>query len=425
MLAATSAAIIDSADKSNLHKILRRFFGDSSCGGDVRCLSCEPSHATVLSMTVSTLIDQQLLGRRDSNGSVSMSAISTLRVDVYKDQLGMTFGTYEHLGDYRLRPLDAVVPDVYWKDHVAVNDLIGEITSDREDTLIKKVADRIATHHGLPSINVSFIGNSQYCFRYNESDYVVSVGVDHLTGGLHAVALIEDTDVENINNNILSQEALWTPCYAPSGDETRSTDAHLDSQYIVFVGDSELYFRINVFRSRSDNKLFATGETQDAYELYEPYIDSPIRSQLWVPTPAEYLTRDLRSDSTDGLIETFKKRIERQSLLPISQVLVREDQFIICDLSDPNCKNYDLRINVYRDVTNDMRSVSVEEKRTVILSPEDYNDDDPEPIISDLWIPLDSMPYTIEDIDSVVDKDNVISVVLRKIGSHKEIRPTD
>lgn len=88
-------------------------------------------------------------------------------------------------------------------------------------------------------------------------------------------------------------------------------------------------------------------------------------------------------------------------LLPVSHVFIREDQFLVSSLSDktaPDCKNYDVRINVYRDVTNDMRSVSIEEKRTVILSPEDYNDDH-QPIISDLWIPLDSVPYTIENIN--------------------------
>ena len=346
----------------------------------------------VLTVTVNTLISQLLLSGQDYSGSSSIDAISTLRMDVYEDQLGKSFGTYEHLRDYRLRPLDTAVPDIHWKDYGAVNDLIGEITSDREDTLIKKVADRIATHHGLSSINVRFMGNSLYCFSYNDSEYMVGVGVDNLTDRLHAVALIEDTDAENNSDtNVLSQEPLWTPCNATSGDKIGSIEAHLDSQYLIFICDSELYFRINVFRNRSENKLFAIGETQDTFEL--PHIDGPIRSQLWVSTPAEYLTRDLLADSSDELIETLKKRIERQLLLPISRVLVREDQFLVSSLSDktaPDCKSYDVRINVYRDVANNRRSVSTEEKRTVVLSPEDYNDDH-RTVISDLWIPLDSI----------------------------------
>ena len=310
-------------------------------------------------------------------------------MDVYEDQLGESFGTYEHLRDYRLRPLDTAAPDIHWKDYGAANDLIGEITSDKEDTLIKKIADRIAAHHGLSSIDVRFMRSGLYHFRYNDSEHMVGVGVDNLTGRLHAVALIDDTDSENISDtNVLSQEPLWTPCNVTSGDKIGSIEAHLDSQHLIFC-DSELYFRINVFRNRSENKLFAIGETQDVFELYEPHIDDPIRSQLWVSTPAEYLTRDLRADSADELIEILKKRIERQLLLPISHVFVREGQFLVSNLSNPDCKSYDVRINVYRDVGNNRMSISAEEKRTVILSPEDYNGDH-KTVTSDLWIPLDS-----------------------------------
>lgn len=351
----------------------------------------------VLAVTVNTLIDQLLLSGQDYSGSSSIDAISTLRVDVYEDQLGESFGTYEHLRDYRLRPLDTAVPDIHWKDYVAVNDLIGEITSDREDTLINRIADRIAAYYGLSSIDVKFIGNGLYRFRYNDSEHMVGVGVDNLTDRLHAVALIEDTDAEsNSDINVLSQEPLWTPCNATSGDKIGSIEAHLDSQYLIFICDSELYFRISLFRNRSENKLFAIGETQDTFEL--PHIDGPIRSQLWVSTPAEYLTRDLRADSADELMEILKKRIERQLLLPISHVFVREGQFLVSNLSNPDCKSYDVRINVYRDVGNNRMSISAEEKRTVILSPEDYNGDH-KTVTSDLWIPLNSMPYTIENID--------------------------
>lgn len=196
-------------------------------------MSSERSHATVLTVTVNTLIDQLLLSGQDYSGSSSIDAISTLRVDVYEDQLGKPFGTFEHLRDYRLRPLDTAVPDIHWKDYVAVNDLIGEITSDREDTLINRIADRIAAHYGLSSIGVKFIGNGLYRFRYNDSEHMVGVGVDNLTDRLHAVALIEDTDANNINDtNVISQEPLWTPYNATSGDKFGSIEAHLDSQHL-------------------------------------------------------------------------------------------------------------------------------------------------------------------------------------------------
>lgn len=339
-------------------------------------------------MTISTLVGQHLQGRTASND---------LRTDVYKDQHGTSFGTCEHLRTYRLRPLETVVPEVCWKDDAAVSALIRGITSDREDTLVEKIADRIAEHHGLPSIKVSSNGTSQYSLHHNESEHTIHVCIDHASGRRYGVAVIEDADErDDGNTESIVQESLWTLRNSTSSDMESPIEASLESQYMIFVSDSELYFRINIYRSRSDDKLFATGETQDTYQLYTPHMDrssAPVQARLWVSTPAESLIHDLRSDSADELIEVFKARVERQSLLPISRTLIREDQYLIRDLVGSDCQTHDFRINVYRDLASNEHSVATEERRTVMLSPEDYEDhaedEDPAAIVSSIWLPND------------------------------------
>ena len=341
-----------------------------------------------IAMTISTLVGQHVS---------SVDPILPLRVDVYKDHYGRTFDTCEHLRTYRLRPLEGVVPEVAWKDDAAVNSLIRGITSDREDTLVKKIADRLADHHGLSSIKISSDGTSQYSLHHNESEHTIHVCIDHASGRRYGVAVIEDADgLDDSNTELITQESLWTLQDPTSSDVDSPIEASLESQHLIFVSGSELYFRINIYRRRSDGKLFATGETQDAYQLYTPHMDrnsAPVQAWLWVSTPAESLIHDLCSDSADELIEVFKARVERQSLLPINRTLIREAQYLIR-------QTHDLRVNVYRDIATDERSVAVEEKRTVMLSPEDYEDhteeEDPTAIVSSIWLPNDSMPRTLE-----------------------------
>lgn len=349
----------------------------------------------IIAMTISALVGQHLS---------SMDAILPLRFDVYKDQYGRTFDTCEHLRTYRLRPLEGVVPEVAWKDDAAVNSLIRGITSDREDTLVRKIADRIADHHGLSSIKVSSDGTSQYYLHHNESEHTIHVCIDHASGRRYGVAVFEDADgLDDSNTELITQESLWTLQDPTSRDMDCPIEASLESQYLIFVSGSELYFRIDIYRRRSDGKLFATGETQDTYQLYTPHMDrngAPVQARLWVSTPAESLIHDLCSDSADELLEVFKARVERQSLLPISRTLIREDQYLIRDLVGSDGQTHDLRVNVYRDLTTDERSVAVEEKRTVMLSPEDYEDhpedEDPTAIIADIWIPNDGIPRPLE-----------------------------
>ena len=332
-------------------------------------------------MTIGTLVGQHLQGR---------TAFNDLRTDVYKDQLGISFGTCEHLRTYRLRPLETVVPEVCWKDDAAVSGLIRGITSDREDTLVEKIADRIAGHYGLSSLKVSSNGTSQYTLHHNDAEHTIHVCIDHANGRRSGVAVIEDADeLDSSNTELITQENLWALHNSTSSDMDSPIEASLESQYLIFVRDSELYFRINIYLSRSDGKLFATGETQDTYRLYTPHMDrtsAPVQARLWVSTPAESLIHDLRSDSADELIEVFKARVERQSLLPISRTLIRESQYLIR-------QEHDVRINVYRDLANNEHSVATEEKRTVMLSPEDYEDhtedEDTTAIVSSIWLPND------------------------------------
>ena len=363
-------------------------------------------------MTISTLVGQHLQGRTASND---------LRADVYKDQHGTSFRTCEHLRTYRLRPLEAAVPEVCWKDDATVNGLIRGITSDREDTLVEKIADRIAEHHGLSSLKVSSNGTGQYSLHHNESEHTIHVCIDHASGRRYGVAVIEDADeLDDSNTESITQESLWALQDPTSSDLNSPIEASLESQHLIFVRDSELYFRINIYRSLAEDKLFATGETQDTYQLYTPHMDrnsAPIQARLWVSTPAESLIHDLSSDSTDELVEVFKARVERQSLLPISRTLIRESQYLIRDLVGSDSQKHDLRINVYRDLANNEHSVAVEEKQTVILSPEDYEDhtedEKPTATISNIWIPNDTMLLAIEDIhaeDREIVAKNVIAL---------------
>ena len=212
------------------------------------------------------------------------------------------------------------------------------------------------------------------------------------------MAVIEDADErDDGNTESIAQESLWTLRNSTSSDMESPIEASLESQYMIFVSDSELYFRINIYRSRSDDKLFATGEAQDTYRLYTPHMDrssAPVQARLWVSTPAESLIHDLRSDSADELIEVFKARVERQSLLPISRTLIREDQYLIRDLVGSDCQTHDFRINVYRDLASNEHSVATEERGTVMLSPEDYEDhtedEGPADIVSSIWLPNDT-----------------------------------